>query len=156
MALKLVSVPYEQLNARQQENYNFLKASAVLADYGFMTMRLTADWQGADFIAQHIDGETFLKVQLKGRLSLDKKYEGKSLYVMFRFHSDWYLCPHDELMGKIVPGIKHTKAWDQDGSYHYPHLSIKMLETLKEYKIEQQLVPQVAFEASPRDINCPD
>jgi hypothetical protein len=35
----------------------------VLADYGFLTMRLSDDWQGADFIAQHIDG-AFLKVQL--------------------------------------------------------------------------------------------
>jgi hypothetical protein len=34
--------------------------SAVLADYGFMTMRLRDDWQGADFIAQHVEGAKFL------------------------------------------------------------------------------------------------
>lgn len=56
-------VTYDSLNARQQEAYNFQKVSAVLADYGFVTIRLTSDWQGADFIAQHKDGE-FLKVQL--------------------------------------------------------------------------------------------
>ena len=63
----------KKLNPREKENYNFLKVSAVLADYGFVTMRLSSDWQGADFIAQHLDGETFLKVQLKSRLTFDKK-----------------------------------------------------------------------------------
>ena len=36
---------YRDLNSRQQENYNFQKVSAVLADYGFATLRLSADWQ---------------------------------------------------------------------------------------------------------------
>jgi len=60
-------VAYSDLNSRQKENYNFQKVAARLADYGFNSIRLTDDWQGADFIAVHIDGETFLKVQLKGR-----------------------------------------------------------------------------------------
>lgn len=69
MAVRLAKIEYFRLNARQKENYNFLKVSAVLADYGYMTMRVSADWQGADFIAQHIDGTTSLKVQLKSRLA---------------------------------------------------------------------------------------
>jgi hypothetical protein len=83
MPAKLDRITYSKLNARHKENYNFLKVSAILADYGYMTMRLSADWQGADFIAQHIDGETFLKVQLKSRLAFYKKYRKKGLYVAF-------------------------------------------------------------------------
>ena len=64
--MALSRIAYHDLNARQQENYNFVKLSAVLADYGFVTMRLSADWQGADLIAQHVDGATFLKIQLSG------------------------------------------------------------------------------------------
>lgn len=56
MAIELSRICYNELNSRQQENYNFQKVSAVLADYGFVTMRLNDDWQGADFIAIHIDG----------------------------------------------------------------------------------------------------
>jgi hypothetical protein len=54
-------IEYESLNSRQREAFNFQKVSAVLADYGFITIRLSSDWRGADFIAQHVDG-TFLKV----------------------------------------------------------------------------------------------
>ena len=66
-------INYNKLNPKQQESYNFQKVSSVLADYGFTTIKLSDDWQGSDFIAQSIDGNTFLKIQLKGRLTLSKK-----------------------------------------------------------------------------------
>jgi hypothetical protein len=63
--MKFKKIIYSELNARQKESYNFQKVSAIFADYGFSTIRLSDDWQGADFIAQHIDNQVFLKVQLK-------------------------------------------------------------------------------------------
>lgn len=41
-------------------------AAAHLADYGFNCLRLSDDWQGADFIACHIDGNKFLKGATQG------------------------------------------------------------------------------------------
>jgi len=73
----------------------------VLADYGFITIKLSDDWNGADFIAQSLTGET-LKVQLKGRLSFYKKYQGKDLWICFRQGSKWYFYPHDELLERIL------------------------------------------------------
>jgi hypothetical protein len=83
-------------NKKAQESYNFQKASAVLADYGFFTNLLKYDWNGADFLAQHIEGD-WLKVQLKGRLTVDFKYVGKDIYIMFEHKKTqtWYLYPHD-------------------------------------------------------------
>ena len=93
--LQLAQIDYKSLNARQQETYNFQKVSGVLADFGFVTIRLSDDRQGADFIANHISGQQFLKVQLKGRLTLDQKYQGKDIWICFRHHDVWYLYPHD-------------------------------------------------------------
>ena len=84
-------IDYGGLNARQKETFNFQKVSAVFAEYGFATIKLNDDWQGADFIAQHIDGQTYLKVQLKGRLTFSKKYVGKDLFVCFPYDHQWYL-----------------------------------------------------------------
>ncbi len=42
--MKLEPIQYADLNSRQKENYNFQKLSAVLADYGYVTMRLSDDW----------------------------------------------------------------------------------------------------------------
>jgi hypothetical protein len=137
MAVSLKTIVYSQLNARQKENFNFLKVSAVLADYGYMTMRLNDDWQGADFIAQHIDGGTFLKVQLKSRLAFGTKYQGKDLYVAFFCDGDWYLYPHDELLNQVLDqtGIGTTVSWIERGGYSFPKLSKQMRDLLKPYKI---------------------
>ena|SRR3989338_692771 len=79
-------INYKELNSRQKENFNFQKISAVLADYGYTTIRLTDDYKGADFIAVHIDGITFLKVQLKsGGLQFWKKYQNKEIWICFPY-----------------------------------------------------------------------
>src|SRR5262245_30092386 len=104
-------ISYESLNSRQKEGFNFQKVSAVLADYGFTTIRLTSDWNSADFIAQHADGSTFLKVQLKGRCTVLKEYRGKQLLVCFPDGNDWYIYPHDQVLAAVLPDIGKTKSW---------------------------------------------
>ena len=135
MPMKFVPIDYDKLNSRQQENYNFAKVSAVLADYGFTTIRLTDDWKGADFIAHHIDGETFLKVQLKGRLSFDTKYIDKDSYIAFFNEPDWYLYPHDEVLQKVQHNFEHTESWSKQGGYHYSNLSQELTDILNPYKL---------------------
>ena len=66
----LTKIDYNQLNSKQKENYNFHKVASALADYGYDSMRLNNDWQGADFIA--VKNDEMLKVQLKGRFTVDK------------------------------------------------------------------------------------
>ncbi len=46
-------------------------------------MWLNDDWEGADFIAVHLDGEQMLRIQLKGRITIDKKYLNKGVYIAF-------------------------------------------------------------------------
>jgi hypothetical protein len=109
-------IVYEALNARQKENYNFQKVAARLADYGFNSIRLTDDWQGADFIAAHINGETFLKVQLKGRLVIDRKYLGKDVHIAFLLGDSLYLYPHDGLVAHLE---EHRLIGDDSVTWHH-------------------------------------
>lgn len=130
-------IRYTDLNARQQESYNFQKASAVLADFGFATIRLSDDWRGADFIAQHKDGTTFLKVQLKGRLTFAKKYEGRDIHVCFPSGEQWFIYPHDELL-PIVKGSRDfsvTDSWRKGGAYSFPRLTPKLRALLEPYRL---------------------
>jgi hypothetical protein len=117
---KYKQIEYEKLPGKMQESYNFQKASAILADYGFVTNLLKYDWMGADFLAQHKDGD-WLKIQLKGRLTTDPKYEGKDIYVMFedKKSGDWYLYPHDKLTEycrQKYPNKKFTTAGHSRGT----------------------------------------
>jgi hypothetical protein len=136
-SLMFQRVSYSNLNAKQKENYNFQKVSGILADYGFVTLRLNDDWQGADFIAQHINGELFLKVQLKGRLTIDKKYLGKNLFICFPYRDEWYLYPHDEVVSLLLEtsNIGNTDSWVQFGLYTIPGVSKVLLPYLQQFML---------------------
>ncbi len=132
--MKFEKISYTNLNSRQKENFNFQKISAVLADYGFMTIKLSDDWQGADFIAYHVNGNSFLKVQLKGRLTVDTKYKNKDIWICFNSSSAWYLFPHDVFLKWALENLnigstkywKHTNDWEKlEGIYSWPSLSQK-------------------------------
>lgn len=130
-------VAYAALNSRQRENHNFQKASAALADYGYVTLRLSDDWQGADFIAQHIDGQTFLRVQLKSRMGVARKYRHRGLWLCFPHADHWYLCPHDGLLEYLLAErhIGHTASWAANGEYTQPSPGKKELEFLHRYRL---------------------
>lgn len=134
-------INYDGLNVRQKEAFNFQKVSAVLAEYGFTTIRLSSDWSSADFIAQHKDGSTFLKVQLKGRLTFDKKYKGRDLYICFPYDEQWFIYPHDGLLQQILESgiMADTRSWRDDGCYHFPKLSVNIRRLLEPYRIEQKV-----------------
>jgi hypothetical protein len=126
-------IDYTKLHGKQQESFNFYKLSALLVDYGFFAIRLYDDWEGADFIAQHASNQ-FIKVQLKGRFTLDKKYCDKELYIAFPHLNDWYLYPHDKFFNDDE--IKQTRMGLQtNGGFSAKKPSQKILEKLMPYKI---------------------
>lgn len=132
--MKLRKIKYEDLNARAKEMYNFQKVSAALADYGFTTMWLNNDWNGADFIAVHIDGITDIKVQLKARLSFNKTYRGKDIYICFMLDNIAYLYPHDKILDLVETKIS-DRVWNEKGTWSTPKPSAYFLELLEEYKL---------------------
>lgn len=127
-------IKYSDLNAKAKEMYNFQKISAVLADYGYTTMWLNNDWEGADFIAVHIDGKTTLKVQLKGRLSFNKKYIGKNILIAFIENGSYYIYSHDEIL-ELLNFTKTDKTWLEHGKWSCPKLTKKYQEVLGQYKL---------------------
>jgi hypothetical protein len=137
--IRFERIRYDLLNARQKEAFNFQKVSAVLADYGFITILLSSDWAGADFIALHLDGTT-RKVQLKGRFTIDKMYLKQDLYICFRDGEQWFIYSHDELVDKVLAtsSIAATESWMTGGGYSFPGLSVKLRELLQPYRIEER------------------
>ena len=130
-------INYGKLRAKQKELFNFQKVAATLADYGFNCIKLADDWQGADFLAYHINGTTTLKIQLKSRITIDKKYREKDIWIAFPHKHYWYLVKHDSLVEKIG---KHTnwlktRAWKDKGLYHSIAVNARLLGGLAEDKL---------------------
>lgn len=138
--LTFKKISYElELNGQQQEAYNFQKVSAVLADFGYITIPLSNDWNGADFIAQDRDGVTFLKVQLKSRLTFSINYCNKQLYICFRdgMQGPWYIYDHDELLKDVDAkgNIAKSETWKAKKPYHFPTLSPHLKALLEPYRV---------------------
>ena len=130
-------VRFERLNARQKELFNFQKIAATLADYGFNCIKLADDWKGADFLAYHLDGTTTLRVQLKSRLAIQRKYRRKNIWIAFPHKGQWYLIEHDRLVikvGKATDWLK-TRSWRKDHSYTSSSINGALLKTLAENKL---------------------
>ena len=123
--MDLCKVTYEKLNAKQQENFNYHKVASALADYGYDSMRLNNDWQGADFIA--VKGDSMLKVQLKGRLSFNKKYVGKDIWIAFVYKGKIRMYKHDELLYKHPKEFFNTESWKK-GASSSPTIPAKWLD----------------------------
>lgn len=130
--MNLEKIKYSELNSKAKEMYNFQKVSAKLADYGFTTMWLNNDWQGADFIGVHVDGITDIKVQLKGRLSFSKKYIGKNIYMCFISDGDIYLYPHDSVLKQLEERIS-DQIYLKTGSWSTPKLTKQNKQLLEPY-----------------------
>lgn len=110
-------IKYSDLNSRQKENYNFHKVASALADYGYNSMRLNDDWQGADFIA--VKNDEMIKVQLKGRFTVDKKYLGKEIYIAFIEDGNIKYYSHDEAVNILPQNIKDSISWSERGGYSW-------------------------------------
>jgi len=115
--MEFIKVKYNELNAKQKENFNYHKVASSLADYGYDSMRLNNDWQGADFIA--VKGEQMLKVQLKGRFTVDKKYIGKDIFIAFLESDSVKIYNHDAVIMDLSENITSSKSWKQNGLYHW-------------------------------------
>ena len=130
-------IPYSSLNSRQKEIYNFQKIAAVLADYGYNCIKPANGRQVVDFVAHHIDG-TKLNVQLTTRVTIDKNYCGKHLWMAFPVADRWYLILHDELMKTVddtTPALAN-KSWLLDGRCSWPEPPPKrLLNALKKYMV---------------------
>lgn len=133
-------IHYKDLNAKQKEAYNFQKVSALLADYGYITIKLDNDWNGADFIAvRNVHAqESFIKVQLKARPIIAKKYINKNLHLSFPIKGSWFLIKHDKLLNIIeekFPKTLVTDSWVTDNFYTWKTPPSKLCDTLTEFRI---------------------
>lgn len=130
-------INYASLNTKGKRVYNFQKVSAVLADYGFNCIKLTSDSNGADFLAYHMPSDDQISVWLKTRLTVERKYENKGLWIAFSVNEDWYLVKHDKLrdiVGERTPALEN-EAWRRDGRLSWPSPTKALLEGIEPYRI---------------------
>ena len=136
-------VDYQSLNAKQREVHNFHFIAGVLASYGYATYPVRDDWNGGDMFARHMLNGQSLLIQLKSRLTFDRKYQNKQLWIAFPDKDAVYVYPHDEVLAKYVEGrqgrskpLDSSASWMKDGIVHWPAPTKELLELIRPYKLD--------------------
>lgn len=134
--MEFKKVDYSELNAKQKENYNFQKFAATMVDFGFESIKLSNDWNGADLLLHEMDneGKTY-KIQLKSRFNLDKKYWDKNIFIAFPNEGEWYIYNHDKMFVLMDEILLNDNKWKDYKTYSANKLSKKLKELLSEYLV---------------------
>lgn len=95
------------------------------------------DWQGADFLAYHINGATTLRIQLKSRITIQKKFSQKDIWIAFPHKGYWYLIEHDRLVDKAAEYTDwlQSDSWQTMGGYSSGSINPELFSSLAENKL---------------------
>ena len=91
---------------------------------------------GVDLVAYRDADASFRPIQLKGRWIIDRKYEGKGVWIAFPSSGGWFVAPHDEMvkMGQEV-GFCSSSSWTDGGAYSCPSLSKRLALLMEPYRL---------------------
>ncbi|MEM8919326.1 MAG: hypothetical protein AAGE37_10745 [Pseudomonadota bacterium] len=121
--------------AQVTEVINRQKLTALALEKGYNSFLPVYDG-GIDFILYREDGAggpaDLRKIQLKGRWYIDKKYEGRDIWIAFPDGDQWYIAPHDTLVeiGDDA-GFTKTASWKEGGAYSCGKLSAKLSKAME-------------------------
>ena len=138
-------VDNRQLNARQQEVYNFHHIAACLAKYGYATYVIRDDWSGGDMFARHMISGEPMTIQIKSRITFDRKYIGKGLWIGFpeQDGQSVFVYPHDGVLNRYLAArqarnlpLEDNLAWERDGIAHWVKPTKELLTILQPYRLD--------------------
>ncbi len=94
--------------------------------------------EGIDLIAHRESDDNFKLVQQKSRWTIARKYVGRNIWIAFRDCGEWFLAPHDELVGfGDAAGYTVTSSWTDKGIYHRATMARDLREQCKKYRLAE-------------------
>ena len=150
----------KELNSQARE---FVSRSEVLPFFvrdGFLPYIPAWD-EGIDFIVYREQDDLLIKIQLKSRWSIDRKYIGRNIGMLFGNGGDmkeWYLFPHDVMVSFAQENTEFlkSKSWNAKhgaqgasrdvGLYNVPKMSRLMEQYFASYKLSQDESNNTLFE----------
>ena len=121
-------------NSRTIEMQNRLGLINVAYRQGYVAYLPVVD-EGIDLILYREADRDLLKIQLKSRWCIGKKYTDRDISVAFPEDGVWYLAPHDEMveMAKALGFGINTVSWKRDGGYDRRVMGIRLKRAMQTY-----------------------
>ncbi len=126
-------------NHRTIEMRNRLDLINLAYQVGYNSYLPVVD-EGIDLILyRESDGEV-RKVQQKGRWTINKKYEGRDIWIAFPNVGTWYMARHDELVdiSSRLGFAARSTSWREKGEYSRDSLSVDLKEMMRPFVFPPQ------------------
>ena len=94
---------------------------------------------GIDAIYYLESRNELLRVQLKSRPTIDKKYLDRQIWIAFPDGGDWFLFQHDDLVSHVKGlGVAlPSDSWQNYGRYSWSAIPAWMRQWLERFKVEE-------------------
>lgn len=131
-----------RVNNQIREAIYRTEISNIFLEQGWMVYRPEADVGGVDFLVMNLKTEEVRKIQLKGRWTVDKKYQNKNIWICFSMGKEWYVCSHERM---VDIGIEcGLLLWEQKNgnertTYSVEPMSKKMFNLMLPYRFPKVL-----------------
>lgn len=117
------------------EAINRAAFSNIALANGWMVYRPEADVGGVDLVIIELKTDSLRKIQLKSRWTIDKKYEGKGIWVAFLAGDAWYVAPHDDMISYAQEfGYLDSASWIDGGGYSMSGMSKALTAKMAQWK----------------------
>ncbi|MDV6373446.1 hypothetical protein [Deinococcus arenicola] len=138
MVLKFEKTDRAAVSDDERQHLRFQEVSALLGEYGYLTTwnpnKLT------HFSLRHVGAEQENRVRVSGRLMFRKDMLEQNLWLVFPYHDEWYLVPHDEAAQAVAQTMTYqtSESWRDAGAYSFGKLSTEIMVILKMYIVPAQ------------------
>jgi hypothetical protein len=115
------------------------RISPIFLDDGFIPFLPEFD-TGIDLIIYRERDDLTIKLQMKSRWTINRKYLGRNLAIAFPSEGGFYLAPHDVLLEFARDNTNYlkTQSWLVTGQYHMRNLSSVMRSQLAPYLLHSE------------------
>ena len=106
---------------------------AKLAEHGYRCV----NQRGTEILASNHELDRPIRIQIKTRIGIYRKFLGNDTYMCFPIGGDWYLIPHDVLMEIVRDRTNwlNTESWNIQGVYHSASPSKFLIKGISEFAL---------------------
>lgn len=86
-----------------------------------------------------------MTIQIKSRLTFDRKYLNKGIWIGFPAGADAYVFPHDEILNEYIcirsergQPLENNKAWTEGGCVHWAKPTDELQKLLQPYLLSSE------------------
>lgn len=128
-----------KLSGKAIELMNTHELTAELMARGWSVYLPVYD-DGIDLLATKNDVSNIIRIQLKSRWTISKRYVGRPIEIAFKDRGLWYLVRHEDMVSAgEAEGYCQQNSWTKDGGWSVKNMSQSLTDRMTPFTLDCRL-----------------